>query len=97
MFKIGDWVTPKQGLLPIDAERNRKNGRGRQITSVEPLQVKDRSYSSGEERLTFKGQDGQYLAAFFDPMTAVAKLIAFALERSGSLNFSFFDHVHTRI
>jgi hypothetical protein len=67
MFEIDDWVLPKRGLLPIDSERNRKKPRGRQIISADSLQIKEMTSSGGELRLTFRGCEGQYLAAFFDP------------------------------
>jgi hypothetical protein len=67
MFQINDLVISKQSLLPIDAERSRERRKqGQQITSIYPLQILEIQGRHGEERLTFKGVSGCYLAAFFE-------------------------------
>jgi len=67
-IKVGDWVIPTAGLLPIDSEQQRGTKERRSITTTEPLQVESIPVTKkDEEQLKFHGIRGQFLACFFQP------------------------------
>ncbi len=64
-FKSRDIAIPKKDILPIDTEGKWRK-KSIKITEKDPLTVATVSKVQGEERLTFIGVEGQYLACFFD-------------------------------
>ena len=71
-FKIGDFVIPKKGVIPIDSEPGFGKP-GQQITTYEPLQIRNvhSKKRQGEKDifLEFNGVNGRFQADFFDAST----------------------------
>ncbi len=72
-LKVGDWVIPTAGLLPIDSEQQHRTKERRSITTTEPLQIESIPVTKkDEEQLKFQGIRGQFLACFFQPVNKTA-------------------------
>ena len=98
-FKSGDIAIPKEDFLPIDAEGKWRK-KSIKITKEDPLTVVTVSRVQGEERLTFIGVEGQYLACFFDLAPQLASSVpqkessSPTVPPTGEKGVFEFDEVH---